>query len=133
MIQDGGSNHIQVEHQKIEVKDLVIMMIDDVGTGANLRILVVPLEGIDERITDRDSRIGATGTSNDFRAASVIVDDNSRRLLLIAKLLREWFVDEIDGCNCGVVAILEGNHLNDLVRVVNITILGPGGVQCVLA
>ena len=122
------SGYIKIEDQKIEVEDLVIMVVDDVGTGASLWVLIVPLEGIDECITDCDSRVGTAGTSDDLRAASVIVDDNSSGLLLIAQLLGEWFVDKVDGCDRRAVAILGGNDLNDLVRVMDVTILRPGGI-----
>ena len=109
------------------------MVVDDIGTRASLRVLVIPLEGIDECITDRDSCVGTAGTSDNLRAASVIIDDNSSGLLLIAKLLRKWLVDEIDGRNGWVVAIPGGDYLNDLVRVMYIAVLGPGGIQRVLA
>ena len=132
---DSGekSGYIKIEDQKIEVEDLVVMVIDDVGTGASLLVLIVPLEGIDECITDGDSRVWTAGTSNDLRAARVIIDNNSRRLLLVAKLFGEWFIDKVDGRDRRVVAVLGGDYLNDLVRVVNIAVFGPGGIQCVLA
>lgn len=128
-----GTCYIKIEDQKIEVKDLVVVVIDDVRARASLRVLVIPLEGIGECIADRDGRVGTAGSPNDLRAASVIIDDNSGRLLLVAKLLGERFVDQIDGRNGRVVAILIADYLNDLVRVVNVSIFGPGGIQCVLA
>lgn len=109
------------------------MMIDDVGTRASLCVLIVPFEGIHKGIADRDSRIGTAGTSHDLRAAGVIIDDDSSGLLLVAKLLGEGLVEKIDGSNGRAVTILRCDYLNDLVCVMNIVILSPGGIQCILA
>ena len=104
------------------------MMINDIRSSARLRILVVPLERIGERITDRDRDTGIAGLPHNLRATIIEVDHLRSGLFLIAQLLGERLIKQPDGGNGRVVAILATHYLQDFQGMLDIAVFGPRSV-----
>lgn len=123
-----SDTYVEIQNKKVVIKNLIIMMVNNVGSRAGLLIFVVPLESVYESIADQNSGAGTTGVSDLTICVFMKFNHLCDRWLQVSKLLRERLVQNPNGGDSRVVAVFLADDPQDVKCEINVALQQPGRI-----